>query len=442
MKLQNSIFVKLGVVCGLVIMLLIPLSMIRGVVLERSGYRALVVQDIAATWTGEQLLVGPIINLPYQVRYQERRWNKHTEAYEHVEKLRWESASLMPETLNIVGSIPVEKRFRGIYGVPVYAASLQISGSFAAADVAAIRAATKGFEKFGNGEFALAVGDVRGIDAVPSLDWNGQPVSFVPGSGMRGIGEGIHAPLTVDELKAPMQFSMHLQLRGSTALRFAPLAGSVSVKLDSPWAHPRFDGRFLPVTRRVGADGFAAQWRTSSFSSGAPQLLENCVNGQCDQLASGAFGVQFIETVDLYQKVTRALKYGVLFIGLTFVAFFLTESLTARILHPLQYLLVGISLAMFYLLLVSLSEHIGFANAYALSTFACVTLIWRYLSGVLASARIGLAFAAGIASLYSMLFVILRSEDFALLMGSALLFAMLAGIMLLTRRVNWYELKR
>ncbi|MEM9056297.1 MAG: cell envelope integrity protein CreD, partial [Pseudomonadota bacterium] len=313
----------------------------------------------------------------------------------------------------------------------------RIEGTFSVGAIDALRSTVNGFERFGNAELALGIGDARGIAAIPALEWNGDTVRFAPGSGQRKLGDGIHAPLTRAQLAAPVRFSLELELRGSKALGLVPLAGEASISLNSPWPHPRFDGRFLPDERTIGPSGFAAHWQLSSFSTNAPEKLAECTAGLCESLLSGGFSVQFLETVDLYQKVTRALKYGVLFIALTFTAFVLTEALSDRRLHPMHYLLVGAALSIFYLLLVSLSEHIGFASAYLASTLACIGLIGVFLSGVMNSARLGIGYAAGIGGLYSMLFVVLRSEDFALLMGSSLLFAMLAAFMLLTRRVQW-----
>ncbi|MEL7448911.1 MAG: cell envelope integrity protein CreD [Pseudomonadota bacterium] len=437
MKLKNSLPLKLAVIVGLVLVLLIPLTMIESVVNERSTNRRVVEHDIAATWTGRQVLIGPVINVPYQVRYQERVWKNERGAYEEIEKLRWQSISIMPDRLSITGKVPVEKRYRGIYGVPVFSAELSVEGTFPAAEVDKLRTTIKGFARFGTPEFAVGIGDARGIATIPTLDWNGDAVNFEPGSGKRDFGDGIHAPLSLANVSSATHFSLRLNLRGSKALQVVPLAGEAEVLLESPWPHPKFDGRFLPVERTVGAEGFLARWQLSSFSTNAPQLLKGCGAGQCEPLLSSGFGVQFLETVDLYQKVTRALKYGVLFIALTFTAFLLTEALSHRQLHAMHYLLVGCALSIFYLLLVSLSEHIGFAPAYFTAMLACIGLIGIYLSGVLESARLGTVYAVGLGSLYGTLFVVLRSEDFALLMGSTLLFATLAVFMLLTRRLQW-----
>ncbi len=235
-------------------------------------------------------------------------------------------------------------------------------------------------------------------------------------------------------------FSFALTLRGMQTLSFAPVGLNTSVSVSSKWPHPRFIRRYLPERREISAAGFAAAWRVSSFSSAVKQQLQQCKNGQCAALLSNTFGVSLLEPVDIYQQAERSIKYGILFIGLTFVAIIIVEIVKRLQIHPVQYLLVGLALAVFYLLLVSLSEHIVFHWAYLIASIACTGLICFYLCGVMDSIKQGVFFSMLIALLYGILFVILRAEDFALLMGSLLLFAALAALMLITRQIDWYEL--
>ena len=325
--MRNKFFLKIALIGGLIVLLMLPLGMIRGVVHERSSYRFQVEQDIANTWTGEQLLAGPLLSVPYSVRYKEKQWNKETEKYDIIEKTRWSQATFMPEKLTIGADIGTEYRSRGIYNVPVYAGQFKLDGQFSRVAIDEYRRQIKGFSKWGLPRLSLAIDDVRGIGSNPSLTWSNESVEFDPGTAVDGLDDGIQGRLPALPTSGEMPFSIELELRGSRHLRIAPIARDARVSLQSPWPHPKFTGRFLPSARKITADGFEADWQVSSFSTSAAQVLAECVGGNCEPLKATSFGVRFIETVDLYQKVTRAVKYGLLFILLTFVAFFLTETL-------------------------------------------------------------------------------------------------------------------
>jgi len=438
--MQKKLILKILVIAALILLLLVPLGMINGVIFERSGYRYQVEQDIANTWTGNQQIIGPVLSIPYEIRYEEKLWDKEREKYEIKEKTRWQTTHFIPQDLAIAADVATEKRSRGIYSVPVYTGHFTIDGEFSSQSLEKFRKEVRGFIKWGKPRFSLAIQDVRGIGANPKLLWDGESVSFDPGSSFPNLAEGIHATLPAPQADGQLRFALELELRGSRSLQIAPTSKDAATVLSSSWPHPKFNGRFLPVEREVTPEGFEARWQTSSFSTSVEQHLKACLAGDCSSLRVTSFGVQFIETVDIYQKITRATKYGILFILLTFVAFFLTETLITTPLHPVQYVLVGFVLCIFYLLLLSLSEHVGFAVAYGIATASCALLIGIYLTGVLGKATQGFGYAAGITLLYAMLFAILRSEDFALLMGTLLLFTMLAAVMLMTRRVNWYEI--
>lgn len=438
--MQKKLVLKILVITGLILFLLVPLAMIDGVIMERSGYRYQVEQDIADTWTGNQQIIGPVLSMPYEIKYEEKLWDKEKEQYQIKEKTRWETTHFIPQNLSIVADIATEKRSRGIYTVPVYTGRFTIDGDFSSRSLEKFRKAMRGFTQWGAPRFSLAIQDVRGIGANPKLLWAGESVSFDPGSSIPNLAEGIHAILPAPQADGQLRFALELELRGSRSLQIAPTSKDTATLLRSSWPHPKFDGRFLPVEREVTPEGFEASWQTSSFSTSVEQHLNACLAGDCSSLRATSFGVQFIETVDIYQKITRATKYGILFILLTFVAFFLTETLINTPLHPVQYVLVGFALCIFYLLLISLSEHFGFAIAYGIATASCALLIGIYLTGALGKATQGFGYATGISLLYAMLFAILRSEDHSMLMGTLLLFAMLAAVMLMTRRVNWYEI--
>ena len=241
---------------------------------------------------------------------------------------------------------------------------------------------------------------------------------------------------------ATHEFKIAFSLLGTERLDIVPVGATTAVSLASAWPHPSFTGRILPdAGTRLSQDGFAATWRTSHFATNLSQLHQRCVQSrQCDAFNQHTLAVSFIQPVDLYQTVERSVKYGFLFIGLTFAAFFLFEVLKRLAIHPVQYALVGVALAMFFLLLISLSEHLGFRLAYAIATCSCVTLIGYYVGHVMRSWRRGAGFSIALAALYGLLYVLLRAEDHALLMGSLLVFLCVAAAMVATRKVDWYSI--
>jgi inner membrane protein len=288
----------------------------------------------------------------------------------------------------------------------------------------------KGRIKWGTPRLVLGVTDPGGIRKVSSLAAGADEHAFEAGSWDTGaLPGGVHVPLP--GLRAAQaesfEFAFSVELAGSEAFAVAPLGSNATVTMRSDWPHPSFVGRFLPLRHEIGAQGFSAEWKVSQYA--APGTSNR------QELA-----VSFIEPAGLYQQLERGSKYGFLFIGLTFAAFLLFELLRRLAIHPIQYALVGLALAMFFLLLTALSEHLDFAAAYAIATLACVGLIAGYLVRVLRNALTGLAFGGALASLYAMLYALLKAEDYSLLGGSLLLFGLLAAVMIATRRVDWYGL--
>lgn len=290
----------------------------------------------------------------------------------------------------------------------------------------------------------LGIQDTRSIRDRVQVDWDGaQPALFPGGVDATGAPNGIHTDLGVmpaNKTPVTREFRIVLSLMGTKRLDIVPVGAATTVALASAWPHPSFTGRILPDSgTRIFKEGFTAQWRTSHFATNLSQLHQRCVQSrQCDAFNQHSLTVSFIQPVDLYQSVARSVKYGFLFIGLTFAAFFLFEVLKRLAIHPVQYALVGLALAIFFLLLISLSEHLGFATAYAIAAASCVALIAYYVAHVLGSMRRGALFGLALSALYGLLYVLLRVEDHALLMGSLLVFACIASAMVATRRVDWY----
>ena len=439
--MKQRLLLKLLVIFLLIIGLTIPNLMIRDVVNERSAYRFEAKQSIAASWTGEQKLVGPILVVPYEERAERKTWNANKDHYRLVEQVTKKQLFVLPTELKVDAKVRTEERRRGIYAIPVYESSIDLRGGFdneRLLTLAQDKAVTVDWDK---AFVSIPVSDIRGIAVQPVLDWNGTSSEFVSGSGLEKYGNGMRAFVGGLNTTEPMRFafSFSVQLHGMERLQFAPVGKSTQVSVASAWPHPSFLGRYLPTERQIDDDGFSATWRVASFSSDMDRIGALCQAGDCEAFFDNTFGVALIQPVDIYHQAERSVKYAVLIITLTFVAFFLFEVMRAIPLHPMQYLLVGCSLTVFYLLLLSLSEHIAFGWAYLIASLANSVLIGAYVSAVLSSRLRALVLTGALLMLYGMLYLILRSEDNALLMGSLLIFAVLAFVMLLTRDLDWYR---
>ncbi len=435
MNLRTSVIARLVVMGMIPLGLLIPLSMVASVVSERTTRRDSVASDISSTWGSAQLLAGPMLTVPYECTVVENDGRSR----QIIGR-----ATFLPETLNVQGSLTPDVRKRGLFKVVVYAAQLTVSGRFAAPDLSIV---TRGSVRplLNEASVNLGVADSRGVSRA-TLNWNGIDRRLEPGIGDTAIAlTGLHARIDLtDQANAgkAMTFTMTLQLNGSRDFRIVPVGNDTSVRLSSSWPHPGFIGA-SPQRRTVESTGFTAGWDISYFGRGFPRAWSDPVDrDKMRSLAEGAaFGVSLVQPVDIYQQTERAVKYAALFIVLTFVVFFLFEVVRARLLHPVQYVFVGFALCVFYLLLISLSEHLGFDLAYAAAAAAITLLISSYSSYVLGGLTEAAVVGACVGAVYGFLYLLLRIEDYALLAGSIGLFLALALVMLLTRRVNWYELR-
>ena len=438
--MNRSLLFKLGAIALLMLVLLIPLLMINGIIGDRQYTRDAVLEDIARSSSYSQRLTGPVMVVPY--RKTVREWKLNEKLNKRYEVTREERGRLyfLPDRFELDGKVQTELRARGIYQARLFHADNRISGRF---ELPAQWGITEDFAdyRFDPAFLAVGISDIRGIENALKLELGNQHLDFEPGSQVDWLGQGVHVALPVQDSKKPyvVDFAFDLRLQGTEQLQVVPVGKISQVSLASNWPHPSFIGNFLPAQRDVTDSGFTANWQTTFFSTNLEQALQSCLDGQgCKDFTNRSFGVNFIDPVDQYLKSDRAIKYALLFIGLTFAGFFLFEVLKSLAVHPVQYALVGFALAFFYLLLLSLSEHIGFALAYLISASACVLLIGFYVCHVLRSIRHGLGFSAGLAALYGLLYGLLSAEDYALLMGSLLLFGLLGTVMVLTRKLDWY----
>jgi inner membrane protein len=439
--MKNKFMVKLVVIGALMMGLMIPLAMIEGVVSERSAYRNQAKSSIAASWTGEQKFLGPLLVVPYSEKLSRKVWDKNLEDYRHEVYHQDRRLLILPEALEINADIATEERSRGIYAIPVYNSALAVQGTFNNRKVLELLKQGNISIAWDKAFVSLIVSDIRGIVTQPLLNWDDKTLEFVSGSGLEQHGNGMRAQITGLKNTGPVShaFSFEVHLHGMESLQFSPVGKSTRVNVRSDWLHPSFIGRYLPGERNIDPQGFNASWQVSSFSSDMERVAVLCLQGNCNDYINNTFGVSLLQSVDIYQQAERSVKYAILFISLSFVAFFLFEVMKSMRLHPMQYLLVGCALSVFYLLLVSLSEHIDFGRAYLIASLTNAGLIGLYIGAVLESRLRAAVFTGLLLLLYGMLYVILCSEDNALLMGSLLIFAILALVMVITRKLDWYR---
>ncbi|HDU4471271.1 TPA: cell envelope integrity protein CreD [Klebsiella pneumoniae subsp. pneumoniae] len=428
--LKSPLFWKITTLIGCIVLLSLPLMMVRELINERVDYRSEVVDAIEQSTSGSQKLAGPLIAIPITETLT-RMENQKEVNYQRSWVYYW-----LPESLAVTGKQTVESRRVGIYSGQVWHNALQIKASFDPLRLAALR---KTNIVLGQPLLVVSVGDARGIGAIHAPEVNGNVLSVEPGLGISGDGAGIHMPMpTLAEDNKPLEIAFSLDLNGTGEFSLVPLGRNSELQLTSNWPHPGFLGSFLPTQREVSAAGYRAHWQSSWFANDMGSYFKDDMEIPWSRLP--AFSADVMSLADQYQLTDRATKYAILLIGLTFMAFFVFESLTRRPLHPMQYLLVGLSLVLFYLVLLALSEHIGFTAAWLAASLSGAVMNGIYLQAVLRGWRNSLLFVAALLLLDGVMWFLLHSEDSALLLGTGLLALALSVLMFLTRRVDWYAL--
>jgi inner membrane protein len=432
-SIRKSPFTRILALGFLVLLMHIPTTMIQGVIGERRATRQEAVEEVTGKWGRSQTIIGPSITVPFV-----KRWTEQSKTGEPQTRSEIRYATFLPETLHSYGKIDSEVRYRGIFKVPVYRMSSTLTGLFARPDLSQwnVEAADVLWDR---AYMSIRISDVRAITNQAVLVWNDENVDFLPGSGEAGAkNPGIHADLKGRLAASNLRFSFTLNLNGSEKALFAPLGKETRVDLESNWPDPSFQGSWLPTRRTVTQDGFKASWEIPFLGRNYPQQWTS-VEAIDNSIASSVFGVSLISPVDHYRMAERSVKYVTLFLALTFITLWLFEVLAKIRVHLVQYLLVGAGMCLFYLLELSFAEHIGFNAAYTIASLAVVALVSSYCVAVLKSASRAMIIGGVTAILYSYLYVLLRDQDYALLVGSVGLFAILAVIMYLTRKVDWYS---
>jgi inner membrane protein len=451
--MQRPLLSKILVIVGLSALICMALAMIAGLIEARTAYRTEAVRSVAASSVGEQTIVGPVMVIRYtdvydaEVAATERVGKTVTVRSVQREHL------VFPNDLLVNGKINTFNRKRGIFNVLYFKGVHDMSGEFTMPDAAILPRAAPGSRITVQGaRVVIGIDDVRGVQSTPKLDWGGTGIRFQQGTGLKHLSSGLHADLAPTALDAPgkaVRFNVTLALDGIERQNIVPVGDNNRVTIASNWAHPAFGGQFLPQPdeQPLAAPGFRRTWSITNVSNNSQAQLTKLERAAAssDNAAAQASGqvdavsIGFIEPVDVYTMAERATKYGLLFVGLTFAAFFMFEVLKSLPIHPVQYLLVGLALALFFLLLVALSEHIAFWLAYLVASGACIALIGYYLAAVLRDWRRGAGFGCALTTVYAALYGLLISENNALVLGSVLLFVILGGVMVATRKVDWYQ---
>ena len=426
------LFLKALIIFGLILILLIPTLFISHLIDERETLRSEAVQEVSQKWASEQHLVGPQLAIPY--------YDENGKASEN------QYLAVMPENLKITGDVNTQILHRGIYDVVVYHTDMKISGNFSRSDFKDVPLEELCLER---AMIAMEITDLRGVEDQLNIHLGEQDYRFETGQGYHGVGGlpyyVVHAFVNLgdtssldDTLLNNIPFTLSLSLKGSENLYISPIGGKTDVRLHSNWNNPSFVGDFLASEKKIDKNGFDAHWKMMHLNRDFPQSWNTHEKAYSPE--NSAFGVTFLLPVDGYQKATRCVKYSILFTTITFIVFFFVEIMRKKRVHPLQYLLVGVALIVFYTLLVSLSEYLAFNLAYILAALATIILITLYSKAVLKSWAQG-GFVGGVLLvLYGYLFTIIQLQDYALLAGSIFIFIILGVVMFFSRKVDWYNL--
>jgi inner membrane protein len=417
---------KLAVIGLIIAGLMIPMSMLRSLIQERAGMRDQAVNTVANGWGGNLTAGGPLLRVPFDLSRTGANGEIITETHQFY---------ALAELLNVQAVLEQrEARRVGIYEVPVYAVRLKLTGNFQLRDVMA--AASGGTVHWSEARIRLPLSDVRSVRELTAASAAGRNLSFgpAPSGGLSGIEARLDLSALARDSTVP--FAIDVLLAGSQSVALLPTAATTRLSMRADWPDPQFQGAFLPLRYSVDARGFDAQWQVLALNRAFSQ---SWIDEQVDtgKVYASAFGVALYQSVDVYQRSERAVKYALLFIALTFLSFFGWELIGQVRVHPVQYLFIGLALSTFYLLLIALAEHLTFWLSYWLGAAALVLLLGLYIAGAMASARRGAMLSAIMTAVYALLYLLVLSENYALLTGAVALFGVMAAVMLATRKLRW-----
>lgn len=430
---RSSQIVRLVGIGILTLLLLIPIRMIDGLVYERQYRQQSVIDEVSSKWGKSQSIIGPELIVPYTYRWNEIGVNGQT-----VSRSETRQAFFLPEKLEVTGKIDSSILFRGIYTVPVYKLNLLVTGAFQPnLSELGIDPANVLWE---HTQLSLGISDAHAIQQQTAVSWNGTSIPFLPGvNRLQGSATGIHAPVSIDSAIPRYEFNFPLLLNGSMDLYFVPFGQETLVNLECNSGNPSFQGNWLPIQRTISDSHFSAKWVIPFLGRNYPQTWTSQTDMQ-EAIQSSQFGVSLVDPINSYRMAERSVKYAILFIFLPFTVIWLIEVLAGVRVHPIQYLLLGMALCLFYLLELSLMEHLGFFFAYILAGIAIIGMAGAYSHAIFRRMSQTILVTAVVGGLYAYLYILLTNGDYALLIGSLGLFAILAVVMFATRHVDWYRM--
>lgn len=431
----ESVLIKLVLIGVLTLLLLIPSSWIQDLIGERQSRQDEVIKEISDKWSGSQLLEGPVMVLPYKTLVKQNDTAGKITYKEIVTNIY-----ILPEALNIISKVEPEILHRGIFDAVVYNTKIKVNGKFSQLEVkkSGIDPNMVLWDKV---KLAIGLSDLKGLKNNPAIRLGNIIYNVEPDFTSLNLFKNnlITLPDLSPAKNTALNFNFDLDLRGSSELNFMHLGKTTTVKIEGKWNNPSFTGRYLPEERNVTAKGFNANWKMPYFNRRFPQqwVEENTVMQTRSTNNDASFGVKFILPVDQYQKTMRSAKYAILIILLTFISLFFTELLNKRKVHLLQYVLIGAAMTIYYTLLLSFSEQVGFNIAYLIASVATVLLVSLFIASLLRNKKPAIIFSAILTIFYSFIFVIIQLQDLALLFGSVGLFIIVAVMMYLSARIEW-----
>jgi inner membrane protein len=417
---KESLSLRLVLIILLIFLLLIPLAMVQSLINERQSYRNEALQDIYSSWAGPQIIAGPVLTVETEMLKETKPGEK---------SLTVTNKHFLPNVLEVHCELIPEIRYRGIYEVVLYRAKIKMKGIFNYPSFKEITANKPAFVSFN-------VGDLRGIEENINFKWDDINCSVNPGLKNKDVlYNGFHGIVNLNNDTGQYRFELQMQLRGSEELRFIPVGKSTEVHINSNWNNPSFIGSYLPSNRQINTVGFTSVWKINHFNRDYPQSW----NDKNFEIFSSSFGVKLRMPIDEYQKTMRTSKYGIMIIILTFLTFFMIEIFNKKVIHPVQYSLIGLALVLFYSILLSFSEYMVFQYSYILSAVLVILLIAFYVKSIYSNVRIGTVIGIILVLFYAFMYVILQLQDYSLLFGNIALFIILAIVMYITRKINWFE---
>lgn len=470
-RIFSSVLAKLAIIFILMLLLLIPMNLIQDLIVERKNREVGVTDEISAKWGREQVISSPVLAIPYEYTMESlKKDNKGNDLIVKTQEVDW--IFLLANTVDIKTTVTPENRKRGIFQSVVYSSAIKLKGDFAGLDASKLTSQESQNIRWNEAKLVFGIRDLKGLSKSPSLKWDTTSSEMGTFENRLQLFESnlvANVPLKgIEDTKK--NFEINLELRGSKSLNFFPIAKQTNIEVDGKWSNPSFNGGFLPDVREVAKTNFTASWSIPSFSrtvpqqwTGTPERLYSFLAINLNEEAhmteipmpemhavaaahdftqatdQDMVQINFLPEVNNYQKTTRVAKYGILVILLTFASLFFTEIIKKQRVHIIQYILIGMGMVLFYTLLLAISEHLGFNIAYLISAVATVGLIASFIYGITKDKKTALLFVGVLCLFYSFIYILMQLRDYSLIVGALGIFIILAVLMRVSTKVNWYQ---